>query len=89
MIAQEAVTNVLKHAQASRVVLGLSFVNGLLCLSIADDGRGVKPESTQGQPGHFGCMGIRERALKIGAEVKWESEAGKGTTVCVELPLGK
>jgi len=40
-------------------------------------------------PGHFGCIGIRERARKIGAEVKWESATGKGTTVCVELPLEK
>ena len=90
MIAQEAITNALKHAQATEITLHLSTTPSLLTLRITDDGHGFDPTSqTHGQPGHFGCIGIRERARKVGAEVKWESEAGKGTTVCVELPLGK
>ena len=62
----------------------------VLTLRITDNGQGFDPTAqTHGQPGHFGCIGIRERARKVGAEVKWESEPGKGTTVWVELPLGK
>lgn len=90
MIAQEAITNALKHAHPTHITLHLSATASLLTLRITDDGRGFDPTAqTHGQPGHFGCIGIRERARKIGAEVKWESEQGKGTTVCVELPLGK
>jgi signal transduction histidine kinase len=89
MIAQEAITNALKHAQPTHITLHLSASPSLLALCITDDGQGFDfIDQTHGQPGHFGCIGIRERARKIGAEVKWESETGKGTTVSVELPLG-
>ena len=114
MIAQEAITNALKHAHPTQIQLHLSESPSLhlsssprlpvsksqslqvspspslLTLRITDNGHGFDPTAqTHGQPGHFGCIGIRERARKVGAEVKWESEMGKGTTVCVELPLGK
>lgn len=107
MIAQEAITNALKHAHPTHITLHLSATPAsstlhpsttpslhpsasVLTLRITDDGRGFDPTAqTHGQPGHFGCIGIRERARKVGAEVKWESEPGKGTTVCVELPLRK
>jgi signal transduction histidine kinase len=90
MIAQEAITNALKHAHPTHITLHLSATPSLLTLRITDDGQGFDPTAqTHGQPGHFGCIGIRERARKVGAEVKWESESGKGTTVWVELPLGK
>jgi signal transduction histidine kinase len=107
MIAQEAITNALKHAHPTQIQLHLSATPAssplhhsntpslhpsasVLTLRITDDGHGFDPTAqTHGQPGHFGCIGIRERARKVGAEVKWESEAGKGTTVRVALPLGK
>ena len=90
MIAQEAITNALKHAHPTQIHLHLSTTASLLTLRITDDGHGFDPTAqTHGQPGHFGCIGIRERARKVGAEVKWESEPGKGTTVWVELSLGK
>jgi len=87
MIAQEAVTNVLKHAHASSIVLGLRVQDGTLCLTISDDGQGVDQTSTQGQAGHFGCMGIRERCLRIGADVEWLNVTPHGTQVRVTLPL--
>lgn len=90
MIAQEAVTNALKHAHATEVTLHLSSTPTLLTLRITDNGRGFDPTSeTHGKPGHFGCIGIRERARKVGAEVRWESEPEKGTAVCVSLPLAQ
>jgi signal transduction histidine kinase len=90
MIAQEAVTNALKHAEASKVTLHLSSTPTLLTLRITDNGRGFDPNAeTHGKPGHFGCIGIRERARKIGAEVRWESAVGKGTSLFLSLPLAQ
>lgn len=56
----------------------------ILTLRITDNGHGFDPTAeTTGKPGHFGCIGIRERARKVGAEVKWESEPSKGTQVTI------
>jgi signal transduction histidine kinase len=96
MIAQEAITNALKHAAATQITLHLSSTPSLqhsttptaLTLRITDNGHGFDPTAqTHGQPGHFGCIGIRERARKISAEVKWESEHGQGTQITITLPL--
>jgi signal transduction histidine kinase len=87
MMAQEAVTNALKHAQASEITIGLRVEDARLRLSIQDNGRGLNAAATQGTPGHFGCMGMRERCLRIHAEVAWQSQPGQGTTVTVTLPL--
>ena len=88
MIAQEAVTNALKHAQATEVTLHLSSTPKLLTLRITDNGLGFDPNAeTHGKPGHFGCIGIRERARKIGANAEWKSQPGKGTAIIVTLPL--
>jgi signal transduction histidine kinase len=83
MAAQEAVTNTLKHAEAKRIVLGLKLSHGGLCLTICDDGRGIDHLDTHGRPGHFGCMGIRERVSKLNGEVEWKRAEPKGT--CVEV----
>lgn len=88
MIAQEAVTNVLKHARATQITVHLSATAEVLSLRISDNGQGFSPgTATTGQPGHFGCMGIRERALKVGAEVAWESAPGAGTVVTLRMNL--
>lgn len=87
MIAQEAVTNALKHAQAKLIVVRLRITAECLYLSVSDDGRGfASPTDTEGKPGHFGCMGIRERSQKIGAAVRWQSRPGQGTTLEVTRP---
>jgi signal transduction histidine kinase len=86
MIFQEAITNVLKHARAGSIRLGLESREGGVLLTITDDGNGFDPSvETIGKRGHFGCMGIRERCVKIGATVAWRSSPGKGTTVEIGL----
>ncbi len=87
MIAQEAVTNALKHAAAGQITLGLKCEEDHLTLTITDDGKGIDLAQTQGRAGHFGCMGIRERCLRIQAEVRWERITPHGTRVTVIHPL--
>ncbi|MBL9212077.1 MAG: sensor histidine kinase [Opitutaceae bacterium] len=88
MIARESVTNALKHAGASRVTIDVAVESDTLRLRVTDDGRGFDaPLETRGKSGHFGCVGIRERARKLGAQVVWRSAPGQGTTVEVTLPL--
>ncbi len=84
-IAQEALTNAVRHANAERINLELAFEGGKLRMTIADNGRGFAgvPNSS-GPNGHFGLRGMRERAEQIDAELKVETAAGKGTTVSVE-----
>lgn len=88
MIARESVTNALKHARAGRVTIDVAVVGSTLRLRVTDDGRGFDATlETRGKSGHFGCVGIRERARKVGAQVTWRSAPGQGTTVEVTLPL--
>jgi signal transduction histidine kinase len=88
MIAQEAVTNALKHAHAREVVIRLGKRDRAICLTVCDDGRGFDVLAhTYGNHGHFGCMGIRERCEKLGGQITWNSIPGKGTTVEVVLEL--
>jgi signal transduction histidine kinase len=90
MIARESVTNALKHARAGRVTIDVAVVGATLRLRVTDDGRGFDATlETRGKSGHFGCVGIRERARKVGAQVTWRSGPGQGTTVEVTLPLQK
>jgi signal transduction histidine kinase len=88
MIAQEAITNALKHAHPTMVTISLQLTDGRLALRIADNGRGFDPnDETHGKPGHFGCIGIRERCRRIHAEATWQSKPEHGTSVTITLPL--
>lgn len=88
MIAQESITNAIKHAGAGRVVISVSTEGDDLVMRVTDDGRGFDAErNTSGKSGHFGCMGMRERCRKMGAEITWQSRPGEGTAVIVTLPL--
>lgn len=85
-IGQEALTNVLKHAQASMVGVELAFEEERVQLSIFDDGQGFDPEvKTTGRG--FGLVSMRERARAIGGELTLLSRAGGGTQVLVAVPL--
>jgi signal transduction histidine kinase len=89
-IAQESVTNAVRHANASRLRLELSYELSRLSLRISDDGRGfvTQPASSQ-REGHFGLTGIKERTRLLGGEVAVNSEPGKGTSVQLHVPLSR
>ncbi|MSU49726.1 MAG: sensor histidine kinase [Opitutus sp.] len=88
MIARESVTNALKHTDATQVVIHVDIRADGLAMHIRDNGRGFNVQTeTLGKSGHFGCVGIRERARKIGAQVAWHSTPGQGTVVEVILSL--
>lgn len=84
-IAQESLTNVARHARARQVWLAMQRLDGALCLSIRDDGCGFDARDP-GRIGHFGLLGMRERALRLGADLRVDSRPGGGTTVSVLLP---
>ena len=80
-IAQEALSNTLKHAQASAVAVKLERKkNGNLLLMVQDDGVGMAMDARR-EPGHYGLEGMRERALMIGGDLHISSYAETGTTV--------
>lgn len=88
MIAKEGITNAIKHAGAETITVSTSWMKQELTLSVCDDGCGIqKVEDTLGKAEHFGCMGIRERARRIGAEVSWEIPEDGGTCLILKLSL--
>jgi signal transduction histidine kinase len=85
-IAQEALTNAARHAQASRIDVTLLDVRRGLLMTIADDGVGI-PQHAGGAPGHVGLTSMRHRAEIAGGRCRIEAnETGPGTTVTVLLP---
>lgn len=87
-IAQEAVTNVLKHAGASQIWVKMHTEARKLYLRIVDNGRGFEhPDVFSSLGGHFGLIGMRERAERLGGELHLNSHPGEGTQVEVTVPL--
>jgi signal transduction histidine kinase len=83
--AQEALTNISKHAHATRVSIDLSLTRGVLSLEISDNGRGLS-SADLGKAQSFGIRGLRERALTVGGWIDLSSSAS-GTTVILSVPL--
>jgi len=81
-IAQEALTNAVRHAQASQVSVSLTFEGDEVGLTVSDDGLGIPPEEA-GRGFHFGLAGMRERARALGTRLEVESAPGRGTTIRV------
>jgi signal transduction histidine kinase len=87
-VAQEAVTNAIKHARASRIVVELWFSDARITLKVRDDGRGFDADhAPSATTGHFGLTGMRERAIKLEADLRVTSRPGQGTAVQLDVPL--
>jgi PAS domain S-box-containing protein len=84
-ILQEALTNVLRHAQATRVDIRVSEETGYFVLSIRDNGRGIT-EAEKSEQGSLGILGMRERAHLVGGEIDIKGVEGQGTEVIVRVP---
>ncbi len=85
-IFQEALTNVARHAQATRVQVLLKREYSQIVLTVRDDGRGFD-ENNVPNSSALGILGMRERALVFGGQVDLQSAPGEGTTVQVNIPL--
>lgn len=87
-IVQESLTNVRKHASATHACVSARIDDGVLELTVSDDGKGFDPNRVWiDQRSHFGLNMMRERAEAIGAEFDLDTELGAGTRVMVRLPL--
>ena len=89
-IAQDALSNVVRHSKASKAAVSLDFDQELITLKVVDDGCGFEvPESPADMApiGHFGLLGMQERAELIGARLAIESAPDQGTTVEVLLSV--
>jgi ligand-binding sensor domain-containing protein/signal transduction histidine kinase len=84
-IASEAVSNSVKHSGARTIEVALESTPEALRLRMHDDGSGLGSGPPL-RPGHYGIIGMKERATQIGAELELRSEPGSGTTVLVVLP---
>ncbi|MFZ0630033.1 MAG: two-component regulator propeller domain-containing protein [Acidobacteriaceae bacterium] len=87
-IGREVILNAFRHALASRIEAEILYDQDQLRLRIRDDGKGISPADLEasGRPGHWGLPGIRERARRIGAQLKFWSESGAGTEVELIVP---
>ncbi len=85
-IASEAIGNSIRHAQAKNITVELHEDDMLLRMCVRDDGKGYDQDADT-PAGHFGIIGMRERATEINASIMIDSEPGKGTSVTISLPL--
>lgn len=86
-IAQEAITNAVKHAKARRITVQLAYESRGTRLKISDDGCGFRvDDAPDGKSGHFGLLGMRERVDKIAGTLEVISAPGEGTSVDVFVP---
>lgn len=90
-VVQEALTNVLKHAQARRVGVVVRRATQHLHLMVEDDGRGfeaARAPSPAGGGGRLGLLGMAERVAQVGGHLEIDSEPGRGAAVVVRIPIG-
>jgi two-component system NarL family sensor kinase len=87
-IAQEALANACKHANAQHIQLSLTADDESLCLVVQDDGRGFDPDhvASSVHEGHFGLASMNERVKLLGGNICIESEPGAGTYITVRVP---
>jgi two-component system sensor histidine kinase UhpB len=83
-VAQEALTNVARHAHATRVELQLARNGTQTTLTVRDDGVGLSPGAL---PSSHGIRGMRERAMLLGAQLVVSSKRGRGTEISLSIPI--
>lgn len=88
-IAQEALTNVQRHAQATETRVHLGYKKDSVCLRVSDNGQGFDPSQTFIAPHGWGLAGMKERAESMGGKLQVESILGQGTRVEVSIPCVK
>jgi signal transduction histidine kinase len=87
-VAQEALTNALKHGCPSHIAIEVHFTEEKLSVTIRDNGRGFDADHPPAaHSGHFGLFGMRERAIKLHADLRVTSKPGAGTAVHLDVPL--
>jgi signal transduction histidine kinase len=84
-IVQEALTNIAKHAHASRVTVRLHCTRQYVTVKITDNGRGIRP-ADRSKPGSFGLRGMAERARALGGTLNLSDAPGGGTIVAIRIP---
>lgn len=85
-IFQEALTNISRHAQASRVDIAVTYACNTLTIDVRDNGLGISKDELHHNKS-YGLVSMSERALQIGATLEINSEAGKGTQVMLRYPV--
>lgn len=88
-IAQEAITNAVKHGHPENIAIQLRYQADRVVLTIADDGSGFVPSKVSTSGGHFGLHGMQVRAQKIDATISFESKVGGGTRIELAVPCEK
>jgi signal transduction histidine kinase len=88
LIGREALANAFRHSGAADIEAEVTYGNTALHVRIRDDGQGIGPAvlDAGGRPGHFGLIGMRERARKLGANFEVWSKPGAGTEVDLRVP---
>ena len=88
LLAQESMTNAIKHGKPENIHITLEFDESSVELRVHDDGAGFDPNQAPGlAEGHLGLQGMRERMKRLGGVVKVESSPGQGTTIRARVPL--
>jgi signal transduction histidine kinase len=86
-IGRQAIANAFQHAAAKEIKISLIYRASELCLEVKDNGCGIDPGIAEaGKPGHYGLIGMKERAERIGAVLTISSRVGEGTKVTVAVP---
>jgi len=91
-MVQEALNNTQRHAQATQVAVDLAIESSQLLAVIQDNGQGFDVQAISKDPDkwdHFGLRGMKERAKLLGGEARWKSGKGLGTTITIQIPLGR
>ncbi len=89
LILREGLTNIARHAHAQHVWIRTRGDQDRLAIEVGDDGVGFDPARLDGQSGHYGLLGLRERARLLGGEVEIRSQPGQGTALSFSLPILK